>query len=105
MGTTTRIEALSSREFVPKLATYVATRDQSDTKQLGYWALVKQIRIRCPAPCLSSGIVLVDLPGVADVNAARCNITSDYIQKADHFWITAPITRAVSDQVAHSGCL
>lgn len=44
--------------------------------------------------------MLVDLPGVADANAARSSIAKDYMKKCDCIWIVAPITRAVDDKVA-----
>lgn len=42
----------------------------------------------------------MDLPGVADANAARNNIAKDYMKKCDCVWILAPITRAVDDKTA-----
>ncbi|KAI0723405.1 hypothetical protein C8Q76DRAFT_783295 [Earliella scabrosa] len=102
LGTTSHIEAESLEDFAPLLAQYVGAHEHADHNSLGLWALIQQIRIKCPSACLASGTVLVDLPGVGDINAARHNLSSDYIRKADHFWITAPITRAVSDQVAYN---
>lgn len=43
---------------------------------------------------------MVDLPGVADANAARSCIAKDYMKKCDCIWILAPITRAVDDKTA-----
>lgn len=54
----------------------------------------------CNAKALSTGAILVDLPGVADANAARNNIAKDYMKKCDCVWILAPITRAVDDKTA-----
>lgn len=64
------------------------------------WPLIRQVRVRCPSAALSTGVILVDLPGVADANAARGNIAKDYMKKCDCIWILAPITRAVDDKVA-----
>ncbi|RXW25223.1 hypothetical protein EST38_g555 [Candolleomyces aberdarensis] len=64
------------------------------------WPLIRQVNVRCPAKALSTGAILVDLPGVADANAARNNIAKDYMKKANCIWILAPITRAVDDKTA-----
>ncbi|THH33781.1 hypothetical protein EUX98_g424 [Antrodiella citrinella] len=65
-----------------------------------FWPLIRQVNVRCNAEALSTGAVLVDLPGVADANAARNNIAKDYMKKCDCIWILAPITRAVDDKTA-----
>lgn len=65
-----------------------------------YWPLIRQVNVRCNARALSTGAVLVDLPGVADANAARNNIAKDYMKKCNCVWILAPITRAVDDKTA-----
>lgn len=64
------------------------------------WPLIRQVNVRCRAQALSTGAVLVDLPGVADANAARNNIAKDYMKKCNCIWILAPITRAVDDKTA-----
>ena len=63
------------------------------------WPLIRQVNVRCSSAALSSGAILVDLPGVADANAARNSIAKDYMKKCDCIWILAPITRAVDDKV------
>lgn len=64
------------------------------------WPLIRQVNVRCKAAALSTGAILVDLPGVADANAARNNVAKDYMKKANCIWILAPITRAVDDKTA-----
>jgi Dynamin family len=73
---------------------------RSDADAPAMWPLIKQVNVRCPAKALSTGAILVDLPGVADANAARNNIAKDYMKKANCIWILAPITRAVDDKTA-----
>lgn len=65
-----------------------------------FWPLIRQVNVRCDSAALSTGAVLVDLPGVADANAARNNIAKDYMKKCNCIWILAPITRAVDDKTA-----
>ena len=69
-----------------------------------FWPLIRQVRVKCNAKALSTGAILVDLPGVADANAARNNIAKDYMKKCDCIWILAPITRAVDDKTARGKC-
>lgn len=71
-----------------------------DSDGPAFWPLIRQVNVRCSAPALSTGALLVDLPGVADANAARNNIAKDYMKKCDCIWILAPITRAVDDKTA-----
>lgn len=100
LGTTARINAETPSDLALSLAQYVDSREQCPGNTFAYWALIRQIQIRCPSPVLSSGLVLVDLPGVADSNAARSRIAGEYLQKCAHFWVAAPITRAVNDKTA-----
>ncbi|KAF8913833.1 hypothetical protein CPB84DRAFT_1757667 [Gymnopilus junonius] len=78
--------------------TMSSNQDDSDAPAL--WPLIRQVNVRCRAEALSTGAVLVDLPGVADANAARNNIAKDYMKKCNCIWILAPITRAVDDKTA-----
>ncbi|KAF8974240.1 hypothetical protein BDZ97DRAFT_1945601 [Flammula alnicola] len=72
----------------------------ADADSPALWPLIRQVNVRCRAEALSTGAVLVDLPGVADANAARNNIAKDYMKKCNCIWILAPITRAVDDKTA-----
>ncbi|KAG6872791.1 hypothetical protein C0995_006520 [Termitomyces sp. Mi166 len=72
----------------------------ADVNNAALWPLIRQVSVRCNAAALSSGAILVDLPGVADANAARNSIAKDYMKKCDCIWILAPITRAVDDKTA-----
>ncbi|VDC06880.1 unnamed protein product [Peniophora sp. CBMAI 1063] len=65
-----------------------------------FWPLIRLVNVRCKAKALETGAILVDLPGVADANAARNNIAKDYMKKCNCIWILAPITRAVDDKTA-----
>lgn len=78
-----------------------ATKEkQPESDAPALWPLIRQVNVRCRAAALSTGAVLVDLPGVADANAARNNIAKDYMKKCNCIWILAPITRAVDDKTA-----
>ncbi|KIK65342.1 hypothetical protein GYMLUDRAFT_70455 [Collybiopsis luxurians FD-317 M1] len=75
-------------------------KEKKDSNAPAFWPLIRQVNVRCAADCLSSGCILVDLPGVADANAARNSIAKDYMKRAQCIWVLAPITRAVDDKTA-----
>ena len=62
-----------------------------------FWPFIKIIRIYLKATVLEGGLVLVDLPGLRDVNLAKAKATEEYLLKADHIFIVAPIDRAISN--------
>jgi hypothetical protein len=68
-------------------------KEQFNSDGPAYWPLIRQVRVRCNARALATGAILVDLPGVADANAARNSIAKEYMKKCDCIWILAPITR------------
>ena len=49
---------------------------------------------------LSTGAVVVDLPGVRDANAARGAVAEKYMKSCNAVWIVADITRAVDNRTA-----
>ncbi|ESK97641.1 hypothetical protein Moror_17503 [Moniliophthora roreri MCA 2997] len=129
LGSTKHISAGNSRDFANEIAKYIdskekrgkdkkkkekekslmdimrntaggSKKEKNDPNAPAFWPLIRQVNVRCKAPCLSTGAVLVDLPGVADANAARNNIAKAYMKKCQCLWILAPITRAVDDKTA-----
>src|SRR5436190_20108114 len=78
-------------------ATSHARPDQGNARM--FWPLIRVVRLYIKAPVLSTGVVLVDLPGVQDSNVARANVASKYVEKCSAIWIVAPITRAVDDKI------
>ncbi|KAF7975844.1 hypothetical protein HWV62_8413 [Athelia sp. TMB] len=64
------------------------------------WPLVSKVQIFCKSATLSSGVILVDLPGIADSNAARSSIAKHYMKNAHFIFIVAPIQRAVDEKAA-----
>ncbi|KAG2077497.1 hypothetical protein BDR04DRAFT_1196025 [Suillus decipiens] len=113
LGTTKKISAKNSTIFAQEIAKYIDSKDQKrgskkdknkETKKTDHgpalWPLIRQVNVRCNAQALSTGAILVDLPGVADANAARNSIAKDYMKKCNCIWILAPITRAVDDKTA-----
>lgn len=75
-------------------------KDTKEANTAVYWPLVKKVSIQCNAEILSTGAILVDLPGVADANAARNQIARDYQKRCEIVWIAAPVVRAADDKVS-----
>ncbi|KAI8635076.1 hypothetical protein F5Y19DRAFT_470125 [Xylariaceae sp. FL1651] len=75
--------------------------DEVDTeRKMELWPLIKVVRIYTKADVLSTGAVIVDLPGVQDSNAARAAIAEKYIEKCHGLWVVSMITRAVNNKTA-----
>ncbi|PYH82208.1 hypothetical protein BO82DRAFT_432039 [Aspergillus uvarum CBS 121591] len=123
LGRTIRIEENHSKSFSEGLKAYIdskgkkRSRPKSTAKKtpasqpsddrgladqgIGLWPLVRVVRVFVKAEALSTGAVLVDLPGVFDSNAARVAVADEYMKRCSAHWIVAPINRAVDDKVAH----
>lgn len=67
---------------------------------MAFWPLIKVVRIFCRAEALSTGLVVVDLPGVADSNPARSAIANKYMTECTAMWVVAPIKRATDNKAA-----
>ncbi|EFQ97985.1 hypothetical protein MGYG_01021 [Nannizzia gypsea CBS 118893] len=115
LGSTKYLSGNNVLEFYEELRKYVDSEDPSlvsnqdtiDTthmipqnKPMQLWPLVELVRLRVKSPVLSTGAVLVDLPGLLDVNTARGTLAQKYIKNCSGLWVLAPITRAVDDHSA-----
>ncbi|EED18160.1 conserved hypothetical protein [Talaromyces stipitatus ATCC 10500] len=95
-------------EFYKHLQSYVDSKEKTTSAHeknkstIEYWPLIKVVRIYVKAAALSTGAVIVDLPGVHDSNAARARVAEGYMKQCTGLWIVAPITRAVDDKAAKS---
>ncbi|KAI0865909.1 hypothetical protein F4860DRAFT_458178 [Xylaria cubensis] len=72
----------------------------SDTATI--WPWVKKIKVLLNAHILSKGLILVDLPGLRDLNSARRNITERYLLKCDEIFVVAVEGRATTDEGVQS---
>lgn len=112
LGTCLEIVAADGFELYTALRKYVESKEKScalfgskqntshrNSHDIEYWPLIRKVRIFTKAAVLKTGVVLVDLPGVADVNAARGSIAREYLPNCASLWIVVPIIRAVDDQV------
>ncbi|KAK4041410.1 hypothetical protein C8A01DRAFT_14819, partial [Parachaetomium inaequale] len=62
------------------------------------WPYIKKISVFLDAYILSKGLVLVDLPGLRDLNTARRSITERYLLECDEIFTICPIGRAATDE-------
>lgn len=123
LGTTKHIEKPQSETFYAALQSYVDSKEKKDQKgqkkKMEFWPLIKEVRIYTKADALSTGAVIVDLPGVHDSNVARAAVAEGYMKQCTGkrktqalfavtnypltgLFIVAPINRAVDDKVAKS---
>eukprot|EP00977_Amphora_coffeiformis_P018882 scaffold6771_cov158-Amphora_coffeaeformis.AAC.8 len=85
-------------EFRSKVNDYVYRKGNGAQPQV--WPLVRKVLIEGPWPILSSGVCLVDLPGILNSSSARAKVTEQNTQHCDHIMIVAEIKRAVDDGIA-----
>ncbi|PVH88572.1 hypothetical protein DL98DRAFT_580964 [Cadophora sp. DSE1049] len=116
LGTIKKIEKSQPDYFYRALQSYVDSKEKStedkskkkdkkekgEKKQMEFWPLIKVVRIFTKAEALSTGAVIVDLPGVHDSNAARAAVAQGYLKQCTGLFIVAPINRAVDDKAAKS---
>ncbi|KAK7739253.1 hypothetical protein SLS62_011259 [Diatrype stigma] len=107
LGKVKELHEESASALYDRLQHYVDSKEKvtgSDHKKrnipMEYWPLIKVVRIYTKASALSTGAVIVDLPGVQDSNAARAAVAANYQKSCTGLWIVAPITRAVDDKTA-----
>ncbi|TLD13539.1 uncharacterized protein PgNI_04082 [Pyricularia grisea] len=101
LGTTKKFQAKKAAGLVTQLQPYIDSKERGEhVDVMEVWPLVKVVRIYTKADALAHGVVLVDLPGVHDSNAARAAVADKYIEECSGQWILAPILRAVDDKSA-----
>lgn len=63
------------------------------------WPLVKQVSISGPYDCLAGGLELVDLPGLNDPNAARVEVTREFLRTSPFVWVMFPMVRGLTQDI------
>ncbi|KAH7073915.1 hypothetical protein BKA63DRAFT_43281 [Paraphoma chrysanthemicola] len=115
LGSTKKINTATPHTFYQQLQRYVDSKEKVSKKdskkvkdpskprksfEMECWPLIKVVKIYVKAPALSTGAVIVDLPGVHDSNAARAAVAQGYMKQCTGLWIVAPINRAGDDKAA-----
>ncbi|KAM0549840.1 hypothetical protein ACHAPJ_009282 [Fusarium lateritium] len=62
------------------------------------WPYIRSINVFLNAHILSRGLILVDLPGLRDLNSARKIITERYLLQCNEIFAVCNIGRAVTDE-------
>ncbi|KAI1815628.1 hypothetical protein GGS20DRAFT_322793 [Poronia punctata] len=73
------------------------TSEETESDGPALWPWIKRIKVYLNAHVLSKGLVLVDLPGLRDLNAARRSVTERYLLQCDEIFVVANIGRAITD--------
>ncbi|KAI1372650.1 hypothetical protein F4677DRAFT_431751 [Hypoxylon crocopeplum] len=109
LGSVKKLREGTARALYGRLQHYVDSKEKITGIEhrkrnipIEYWPLIKVVRIYTKANALSTGALIVDLPGVQDSNAARAAVAEKYMKSCTGLWIVAPITRAVDDKTAKS---
>lgn len=63
------------------------------------WPFVKQVDIVGNYPQLPRGLVLVDLPGLNDPNAARVEVTRNYLRHSPYVWVVFNMVRGMTKDI------
>lgn len=100
LGTMVPIRESSAKSFSKAINGLIG--DSDDGSQAACWPLVRVVKVSLEAAILQHGLVLVDLPGQGDYNAARARVADSYLRKLNHIWVVSKISRAVGESVARN---
>lgn len=102
LGTKREFACSTARELHSLLSRYMDSREKSGSshKAMALWPIIRVVRIYTRADALSTNVCLVDLPGVADSNAARSAVANKFLAECTAVWVAARISRAVDDKAA-----
>ena len=83
LGTTMTIERPKAATFYRALQNVIDSKEKKkgEKKEMELWPLIKVVKLYTKADALSTGAVLVDLPGVHDSNAARAAVAQGYMKQ------------------------
>ncbi|OAP64869.1 hypothetical protein AYL99_00841 [Fonsecaea erecta] len=112
LGTKRDIESEDGTAFYKGLQHFVSSKNtigvrdrdgrEKKPREVGFWPLIRVVKLYVKAPVLATGAVIVDLPGMHDSNQARAAVARDYMKHCNALLIVAPITRAVDDKTAQT---
>lgn len=103
LGTTRKFAYSNAQALYSNLTKVIDSKEKVSAKEkkiMALWPIIRVVKIFVRAEALSTGVVLVDLPGTADSNAARSAVANKYMAECTSVWVVARITRAVDDKEA-----
>ncbi|KAF6827030.1 hypothetical protein CMUS01_09188, partial [Colletotrichum musicola] len=97
------VEKKTCDAFYSEIQSFVDSEDNNNSPdKIAYLPLIKVVWVFLKSEVLSTGVVLVDLPGGRDSNAARAAVAAKYIKECTRLWVVADINRAVDDKTAQT---
>lgn len=88
LGVTKFLRARQPEEFYHQLRAYLDSGEkargpsrQLSVRPMEFWPLIKEVKIFTKADILSTGAVIVDLPGIHDSNAARAAVAQNFMTR------------------------
>ncbi|KAG4283163.1 hypothetical protein FPRO06_09836 [Fusarium proliferatum] len=96
LRTWTGLSPQACSDVLMELSSEPASRNSPAT-----WPYIRSIKVFLNAHILSRGLILVDLPGLRDLNSARRNITERYLLECNEIFAICNIGRAATDEGVH----
>ncbi|KAL3418941.1 hypothetical protein PVAG01_09162, partial [Phlyctema vagabunda] len=99
LGTTLEMNFPALQSFAAAIKKFIDS-SAGRGNEFAAWPLVKFCKLRVKSPLLENGIVLVDIPGNLDNDAARSSLSAAYTQKLAVTCVLSRADRAPSDKGA-----
>lgn len=74
------------------------TSERTDPLHVSVWPYIRKIKVYLKSHVLSKGLILVDLPGLRDLNSARQKITRQYLWHCHEIFAVCETKRAATDE-------
>ncbi len=103
LGQTIPVVGSDVEEFSERIKPYMASVPAAHGTtgvEFEAWPLINEVKVFVRSSVLKNGIVLVDLPGLADNVESRASVAQNYFSKLSVTAIVAPIIRARNEQTA-----
>lgn len=101
LGTTISFTGAHREDFASQIKPFIDSSNSKEggsSKSFAQWPLVKLVHLYVRSRVLEHGIILVDLPGSMDTNAARGAIAEAYQKNLSVNCVVARTARAASDK-------
>lgn len=103
LGRTLSIAGSNLEEFSESIKPYmdsVPAAHGTSGVEFAAWPLINEVKVFVCSNVLKNGVVLVDLPGLADNVESRASVAQNYFSKLSVTAVVAPIIRARNEQTA-----
>ncbi|KAI1388070.1 uncharacterized protein F4822DRAFT_444534 [Hypoxylon trugodes] len=103
LGTTKRYHSSNAEQLSEQIKPYLDSTVAQHTKlgaEFAAWPLVDEVEVFVKSDVLRDGVVLVDLPGLADSVESRAAIAEAYFPKLAATLIVTPARRAADDSTS-----